>query len=442
MNNTSIITPLISGLWGGCEVLFYMYIHCIFIPKIQPIKEGHRFVFEKPEIIVEKILRIIGSLKKYTFDDFISGWFLTKSGNKSSPGTVLSINMNKWLAWLIFTTEFTNLNETQIETINATINNCGGIRMEEGFNSSIYPVSFSLDQITHIHKPLCVYGLLRLRSFYGDFKFYCKGFNYYKTEQDGMSYWYRKCPEPDSRLFPLIIFHGIYCTWYSYLSLIDILRDKRDIILINYDGVKIGSLSTNVVGPFTLSKHVINILDKHNITKFSLFGHSWGTILAGWILKTIPERIHHITLIDPVAITIFLPPSAYTILYKPPQTCIDYLITYLIRNDLTISYNLRRHFEWYNTVVFLDEIPDNIGMVIGLSLCDELIHGEATLEIVDAFIETRNNIPESASVRKLVWDTYIHNQSKCCSKSVIQIAETVFENEINGNIVKNNMDTI
>jgi len=439
MNNTlitSIITIFI-GLWVGCEVLFYIYIHFIFIPKVQPIIPGHRFVFEKPEIIVEKFLQLIGSFKKYTFDDWISGWFLTKSGNKCVPQNVLSINMNMYLAWLLFTTEFNKLNDYQIETIKTIVNNCSGLQMKNGVNSHIYPVKFSLDPITHIHHPLCIYGLLAVYSFYGDIHLYIKGFRLLHTEQ-GMSYWYRKCPEPDTRLLPLIIFHGIYATWQNYVSIIEVLGNSRDVILINYDGIKIGSLSTNIADPFSLSKNVINILDSHNITMVSLFGHSWGTILSGWILKTIPERIHHITLIDPVAISIFLPPSAYTILYKPPQTCVDYLITYLIRNDLTISYNLHRHFEWYNTIMFLDEIPNNIGMVIGLGLCDELIAGDATIELIDKCVNTRNTIPESASVKKLVWDTYIHNQSISCTESVIQIAESVIENETNGNIVNNN----
>ena len=78
----------------------------------------------------------------------------------------------------------------------------------------------------------------------------------------------------------------------------------------------------------------------------SIVSHSWGTFLAGWIARLKPELVSHLTLIEPIAINVELFETTFSVLYK--QGCgLDEVLMYLfVRNDITISNNLRRHFAW------------------------------------------------------------------------------------------------
>ena len=411
------------------ELCFYVYIHFSLIPYIQPITTGQRYIFEKPDKILSKCCSIIKSLHSYSFDKFLSGWFLTNKCNNSFPGSVLSSNMDSWLAWVIFTSNISDLSKKQLNIVKHTRNNTVGLAVKKGHDVCTNNISFSLKPITHLHHHLFIYFIFWVGCFYTDvFYLYKNGFNYFTTSC-GLSYWYRKCHNVKRALSPVIIFHGIYSSWSIYSHIIDAIGRNRTIILINYDGVKLCSLCTKIVDPFNLCQSVIEIIEKYKISKISIFAHSWGTFLAGWIVKLIPMKISNITFIDPVALTIFLPETTYAILYKPPYSIMDYLLYYFIRNDLTISYNLHRHFEWYNTVVFLDEIPKNIGLVVGISLNDELICGSVVIELVDKCILERSKMRNVAPVQKIVWESFAHTEAISRSNSIIQIIQAVNQTE-------------
>lgn len=296
--------------------------------------------------------------------------------------------------------------------------------IQDGFNSSLRCSDYSLIPISHLHHPLVLYLFFTGYVNIGNFIVLrlIRGFRFYKTKQ-GMTYWMRKTN--NASFNPLIVFHGVNLTgWKWYINRINTLIENRTVILVNYDATKTCSFNFHnlPMDPFTFRKNISEIIYTHNITDFSIFGHSWGTFLSSWILKSITppstdtnepiinfsERITHVTLIDPVAITIFLPDTIHYLLYKRPKTVIDYLFRYFLTNDLTLSCNIQRHFEWHNMVLFLDEIPEKIELSIGFSMKDELICGTAMNEIVDNFITQRKQINGSAAVYKIVWKEYAH----------------------------------
>jgi len=233
----------------------------------------------------------------------------------------------------------------------------------------------------------------------------------------------------DAGQIPLLVFHGINSLgWSLYSSLIEALGSNRTIILVNYDAIKPCTLCLNVIDPFCFNRNIIEILDTNFISKVSVVGHSWGTFLTGWILKRIPDRVSHVTLIDPVALAVYFPDTAYTMFYKPPQSTTDHLLRYFLTNDFTISYNLQHHFEWQNAVVFLDDIPDHVGLVIGISMKDEFVCS-AAVEIVDKCIAERIRKVNAAPVRKIIWENYMHAEAIMNQDAIAKIAEMVCKNE-------------
>lgn len=42
--------------------------------------------------------------------------------------------------------------------------------------------------------------------------------------------------------------------------------------------------------------------NRHRIPQFCVMGHSFGSIVAGWVAKELPSRVHKLVLIDPACL--------------------------------------------------------------------------------------------------------------------------------------------
>lgn len=412
------------------EICFYIYIHHVLLPSLNFKFSKIKLDLKTSATITKKFCRVIAGLRHYNFNDFLSGWILHNiTFTRSKPGDILIDNVHSLFAWIIFDSSIQQLNETQLKTVKNICNNFDGLKMQEGYNSSLRHADYSLIPIIHSHHPLIIYLLFGIYVQWGNYIYLNnKGFKIYQTLH-GMSYWFRK---GDSHtLPPLLIFHGINSIgWSIYYPLIKAIGCNRTIILVNYDSIKLCTLCLNVVGPDLFNKNILYILDTHYINSFSILGHSWGTFLAGWVIKKMGHRIHHVTFIDPVAITIYLPDTVYTMFYKTPQTISDHLLRYFLTNDITIAHNIQRHFEWYDVVVFLEDIPHHIGMVISISTKDDFICSKAAIEIVDQYISIRSKNKKASPVRKIIWENFKHTDAIMNLDAVNKIAETVQQNEL------------
>jgi hypothetical protein len=458
-------------IWLNIEILFYIYIHFYLIPKIQPIKSGVKYCFEKPIKTFYKLFAILSKIHKYSFKDFFNKWcdnkpFIEKSGgvekdhdvgflsysgerpyeygmNIKNSHKVVSYNkIISWLSWVIYNESVFNLHPIQLKNVNKLSNQI----IEKYYNHSTTTSTskelnkniqmFSLVPITHIHHPLFIYLLFWGARLCGDLIIKKSGFIYCETSS-GLSYWYKESVNKTQT--PIIMFHGIsFLGWYYYYKLIKGFNN-RTIILINYKGILINSLCIKelhyLTNPFIFSKNILEIIHKYNLQEISVIGHSWGTFLVKWAFlqkytysskNPITKYIKNITLIDPVALSVFLPETTNTILYSSFNTLkiVDLCICYFIKNDLTISYNLQRHFEWYNTVIFLDEIPKHINLVIGISIKDNFMDSLTTIKIIKEFIKKCNN---KKRTKLIIWKNLQHSDAIVNNKTVKQIKNAIFE---------------
>ena len=142
-----------------------------------------------------------------------------------------------------------------------------------------------------------------------------------------------------------------------------------------------------------------------------------------------PEVVSQITLIDPISITVELPETTYCILYKYPDSIPNLLLYLFIRNDLTISNNLHRHFAWYNMALKFQEIPDHIPVVVSIAGKDELIDSKTASELTTLAIQAREK-SSGASITHLVWDGFIHGMALHKSESVLKIKQSIENNEV------------
>jgi pimeloyl-ACP methyl ester carboxylesterase len=101
-----------------------------------------------------------------------------------------------------------------------------------------------------------------------------------------------------------------------------------------------------VPDPTSVCNSIVQILAAHDISKVSIIAHSWGTFLAGWVVKMRPDIVSHLTLIEPVAMNVVLFETTYAIIYKPPVDISGYLLYYFVRKDISVSNAIHRNFFW------------------------------------------------------------------------------------------------
>jgi pimeloyl-ACP methyl ester carboxylesterase len=151
---------------------------------------------------------------------------------------------------------------------------------------------------------------------------------------------------------------------------------------------------------------VIECLDRCGIqnTDVTLMGHSFGSCTITWLVaaalastsssssrRRFTNSIKQIVLIDPVAILLSEPDVMVNFLYSQEVDKIRAVAS----SELFTEMYLRRHFAWYNSELYLEDVSklDGCRMVVALSGKDEIInatkvkqeierHGEAVTDLI------------------------------------------------------------
>jgi pimeloyl-ACP methyl ester carboxylesterase len=221
----------------------------------------------------------------------------------------------------------------------------------------------------------------------------------------------------------VVVFHGICSGWSYYSKLIlQLCSRKRRVILFDYDCVKLNSMVFEVPGAVDVATSIRAIMQCHQCEKISIVSHSWGTFWAGWMVRLHPQVVVSVTMIDPIALTVVFPETTYFILYKPVKTFQDVLVSYFVRNDLTISNTLHRNFAWYNVALRFDDIAPHIGVNVAISGKDELMHPPVLMELLQIHSEKRASI-KAAPIKSILWDEFEHGMGILDDDAIVSIVE-------------------
>jgi pimeloyl-ACP methyl ester carboxylesterase len=345
-------------------------------------------------------------------------------------------NMSSFLSWAMFGKESNLLNpkeSEQLAEINAHLDDrYSELRnLKPGFNPKVSHCNFSLEPISYIHRPLFFYIAAGIsESCFNLFFFRLRG--YQSLEMDGLSYWIKQGSQNDS-LPPLLIFHGISPGWSMYGMMIKYLDSHRTVILIDFDSIKIKSMKFYMPTINRFAATISKLLHRHQIKKVSLIGHSFGTILSGWLVNHIPENIAHVTLIDPVSLLLAFPDVAYSFLYKKPKTIWEWVIYLAASKEITVAYALHRNFCWHRNILWLEDVPEHIGVVVGIGSADEIADMKAVGEYVRLCSNQRKQKNARAEITCVEWPDYHHGQIMVSSQklshflSVIKSSENLIE---------------
>lgn len=315
-----------------------------------------------------------------------------------------------------------------------------------GFNNQVKHCAFNFEPIPYIHRPLLLYittGVAEL-VFNSTFLRY---YGFVNRSIGNSSYWIRSVPGSASD--PMVILHGISTGWSFYGTLIKALMKNRTVILVDVDAIRIKSLAFHMPSAEEFADFIVKVLRVHRIEKVSMVGHSFGSITAGWMVSRHPEVISHLTLIDPVSLLLLLSDVAYNFLYRPPSTAMEWVIHTMASRELTISNMLYRHFWWFRNVLWLEDIPAHIGVVVGVASCDEISKPDSVYEYVLRCKDMRerkaqdisrddggNQVgsevegrKEFASIEAVLWDNFSHGQILLGGSAQRQFVDLIHQNE-------------
>jgi len=106
--------------------------------------------------------------------------------------------------------------------------------------------------------------------------------------------------------------------------------------------------------------------------KLSICGHSFGSCVLTWLIhdQSLRQRIHHMILIDPVSLLLSEPDVMLNFLYTRELSKIRIMAS----SELFTEHYLRRHFAWYNSELWLEDVPNHVQILVALSEKDQIVN--------------------------------------------------------------------
>ena len=319
---------------------------------------------------------------------------------------LLKDDVDDFMAWGFFGKKIPELVEWEIKELDKLYDIAEkdfGVTFQPGRTPGIIPCLMNVDEVKALWRPLLVYIFFLALNFSGRFFLFLSGFRFYKTKS-GLRYWYRADKTSHERL-PLLFFHGIApggLAVYLPLLLGGLCGDGRAAFFFENLPVSC-SLSFHALTEEETTQGVEEALNRHigPDAQVTISGHSFGSCQMTWLLHAMPHRIRHMLLLDPVSILICYPDTmknfAYKRFMKGQRNLDDAKITLLASTEIFIEHYLRRQVSWYNSELWLDDVPDNIQVTVCLSGEDGIVNVAAVKQEVDITNQLRRKIQKYPS---------------------------------------------
>ena len=221
---------------------------------------------------------------------------------------------------------------------------------------------------------------------------------------------------------PIFLFENLPIT----CSLVfDALTEEQTVTLVNQ----------------VLSNHGYRSDEKKKQNDLILCGHSFGSFQMTWLIKSplFQHRLQKIILLDPVSILLSEPDVIMNFVYNRTadavfehngingNSILEYLhkqkIRILASSELGIEYYLRRHFAWYNSELWLEDISMETEVCVFVSEKDEIIDAAKVMKEIKRFPRVKltywKDVGHAALITNpALWGDFSHSLYKHCDVSV------------------------
>lgn len=417
------------------EIAFYVAINYFVSPQLQKLRKPVATEIPPSEFF-QRIFSVMDLLPNYSIEQYLEGFFF-----QTKISDIYEDNLKSFLGWAICGKKFDELEVDDAARVNELLQEAKTRypqlqSIKPGFNPLVKHVAVTTGPVPHINRPLLLYctNLLTEVIFNQTFLTF-SGFHFYEVE--GLGYWLRPGSSSCS-LPPLLLLHGISPGWSIYYRLIQVFAQDKDrtIILADLDAVKVKSMFFFMPSVAQFTSSIKRILNRHRIGKVSIVGHSFGSISGAWLVHQCPEIVSHISLLDPVSPLLFLPDAATKLLYGVPKTWMEFLLYYFVAREITISYALHRNFIWHQNILWVEDIPPHIGVVMSLAMCDEITNPTLQVAYLEDCQAKRQRLAETnpsltvAPIHTLTWANFSHAKILMTTKDLQKFHDVVLSSEL------------
>ena len=242
------------------------------------------------------------------------------------------------------------------------------VQIHPGFNPNTRCMRLIIDPFHYQHRPLALYGFVyAVHGLYG--LYLTKGCGYRFYSSPSLKYFHRPPADPTAPIKSTLVFvHGISNGISSYARFVHRLNHSgnRHVFLM-----VLPFISMNLVEHVPTAKDTVEALKTAFIRhtspdptaspparppKVIFIGHSYGSLLASWFVKSYPHMLLSVVLIDPICFLLFTPHLCFNFLYRPPVTPMHYMLNFFVARELYIAHTLHRHFFWTVNVLWVEDL--------------------------------------------------------------------------------------
>jgi pimeloyl-ACP methyl ester carboxylesterase len=303
----------------------------------------------------------------------------------------------------------------------------------------------SLENVCILHKPLFLYLFFYLIKFLGDLFLKCLGFRRVTTKQ-GMVAWYRpgtNTEKSQQKMQPILFFHGISPgghPMYLPMLLQGIASDKRRGLVIIDNPAISWRISFHAFTEQETLRGIQEILDEcldDKDQKFILAGHSYGTAPVTWVIHdpVLRSRIGQVLLMDPITILLSEPSVVRNFFYAEAQS----EILTMAATEIFTQYHCRRHMHWYNTELWLEDIPPEVPVTIVLAGKDEIVNADRIRSHILQFHEENPDRP--GALKLLYWNRARHCSCLTVPRMWRQMSQAFLEHEASSSSIASSSST-
>ncbi|ETW02607.1 hypothetical protein H310_06076 [Aphanomyces invadans] len=232
----------------------------------------------------------------------------------------------------------------------------------------------------------------------------------------GCTYWHRTAIlTPAVPQEPVVFVHGIGSGLLMYVPMLLQLAAEcstRQLFLFELRYVSMQLEATVPSQDDTLGA-ISHMLRAHRVESAHWMGHSLGTVVCSWVCKEAPQRVSQVTLIDPVVFLLCRRDVAYNFLYREPATGLQVIMWYFVSQELHIAHAIRRHFWWYNNILFPEELPRHrethaVAASIFLSSSDQITDAPTVHALLQRGVQLADG--RDAPIQVTLWSGLTHGE--------------------------------
>lgn len=387
--------------WLVVELIFAAVFYRVWLPRFQrlrPPADYRDYARDRRKLFVRILKRIETDCHAANkpilpyIQAFIRNWFHPMSSGENSSATLHDDfcpkkgDVDRFFAWAFFGKHFHELEpwmRNDLDRMYEILESDYNFSFPEGFTPEYKPMRLSLDPLTPQYRPFIIYGFFLLIKIMGGLLLRAAGFYACKTT-GGLKYFYRppkrnKSNNSEHRL-PLIFLHGIapgglafYIPMLFYLG-----GDGRPLFLFENPDITFCIFGGNPLKEHDTVTGIWEAVDHHlsSVQDVSVVGHSFGSCPITWLVhSTNSARIRQIVLVDPVSICLSEPDVMQNFLYKRNVLLANKFPIKIgvISSEIFTQHYLRRHFAWYNSELWLEDLPEQAKVLVCLSERDPIV---------------------------------------------------------------------